>query len=141
MHVSGLFLTLILFIYTANGKVLTPCEAAQELAKGGVTRSFISNFVCVMKSESGFDTRKKTGPKALSSFNYGIFQINSSKWCGQSSKSGDCNKKCDDFITDDIKDDIECAKRIQSQEGFKYWAGWLKDCKDKPLPDLSGCKY
>ncbi|XP_043473424.1 lysozyme c-1-like [Leptopilina heterotoma] len=144
MHLMGIFLPLIIILgyYSpAQGKVLTQCEAAQELVKGGVSRSFISNFVCLMKSESGLDTRKKTGPKTMSSYCYGVFQINSAKWCEQSRKGGVCNKKCDEFITDDIQDDVACAKMIHSQEGFNHWPGWVKDCKNKALPDLSGCKY
>ncbi|KXJ78810.1 hypothetical protein RP20_CCG003387 [Aedes albopictus] len=43
------------------------------------------------------------------------------------------------FLTDDISDDIECAKQIHKDQGFSYWKGWVNKCKQKPLPDISMC--
>ncbi|CAL7950544.1 unnamed protein product [Xylocopa violacea] len=124
----------------AEAKILTQCEAARELQKAKVTRSLISNWVCLMQSESGLDTQLVTGPKTASSYSYGVFQINSSKWCSRGHSGGLCNKRCEDFANDDIQDDIECAKKIQSLEGFKAWDGWMKKCKNKPLPNVANCK-
>ena len=140
MHFSALFLILIVLVWTTQAKVLTQCEAVQELQKGGVPRTFISNYVCLMENESGLDTRKITGPKTASSYSYGVFQINSAKWCARGRVGGLCNKRCEDFADDNIQDDIICAKKIQEKEGFKYWDGWMKKCKNKPLPDISKCK-
>ena len=135
-----LIFTLTLFAWTTQAKILTQCEAVQELTKGGVSRTFISNFVCLMQNESGLDTRKITGPKAQSSYSYGVFQINSAKWCARGRAGGICNQKCEDFADDNIQDDIKCAKKIQELEGFKHWNGWMMKCKNKPLPNISGCK-
>lgn len=46
-----------------------------------------------------------------------------------------------DFLTEDIKDDIRCAKVIYNRYGFKHWKGWLSRCKARPLPDLTKCSY
>lgn len=46
-----------------------------------------------------------------------------------------------DFLTEDVKDDIKCAKVIYNRYGFKYWKGWLSRCKSRPLPDVSKCSY
>ncbi|XP_033209343.1 lysozyme c-1-like [Belonocnema kinseyi] len=131
---------LTLIVWRTQAKILTQCEAAEALIKGNISRTFISNFVCVMQNESGLDTRKITGPKAQSSFSYGVFQINSAKWCTRGRVGGICNQKCENFADDDIQDDVKCAKKIQEMEGFKHWEGWMKKCKNKPLPNISGCK-
>ncbi|CAK9827318.1 Lysozyme c-1 [Anthophora retusa] len=140
--------TLILTLLTAGffitshveAKILAECEAVQELTKAKIPRSLISNWVCLMESVSGLDTQLVTGPKTASSYNYGIFQISSLKWCSRGHSGGICNKRCEDFANDDIQDDIECAKRIQNMEGFKAWDGWVKNCKNKPLPNIGNCR-
>ena len=119
---------------------LDECTTARELVRGGISKTFISNWVCLMKSESNLDTQLITGPKTGSSYNFGIFQISSLKWCIRGRPGGICNKKCEDFANNDIQDDIVCAKKIQELEGFKAWNGWTSKCKGKPLPDVSQCK-
>lgn len=57
-------------------------------------------------------------------YSYGDFQINSTKWCSRRHW-----KYLEDFANDDIKDDIECVKQIQSVEGLKVWDGWMKKRK------------
>jgi len=124
----------------AEGKIFQKCEAVKELERAKISRSLISNWICLMQSESGMDTKKVTGPKAASSYSYGILQINSAKWCTRGRVGGICNKRCEDFLHDDIQDDITCAKIIINQEGFKSWDGWMKKCKDKPLPNIGDCR-
>lgn len=124
---------------SAWARILAPCDAAKELIKAGIQRTFISNFVCVMKTESNFDTAKKIGPGHKASYSYGIFQISSDKWCSAFRPGGICNKNCNDFLDDDIRDDITCAKTIFEMEGFKHWNGWVRSCKNGNLPNVSGC--
>ncbi|XP_066583186.1 lysozyme-like [Prorops nasuta] len=133
-------LTLCLSWKLSESKILTPCEAVQQLTRAHISKTFMSNWVCLMQSESGMNTRLITGPKSASSYSYGVFQINSAKWCTRGRRGGVCNKRCEDFADDDITDDIECAKIIQDTEGFKAWDGWMKKCKNKPLPDISNCR-
>ncbi|KOC66564.1 Lysozyme [Habropoda laboriosa] len=123
-----------------EAKILTECQAVQELTKAKISRSLISNWVCLMESVSGLDTQLVTGPKTASSYNYGIFQISSLKWCSRGRTGGLCNKRCEDFANDDIQDDIECANKIQNTEGFKAWEAWVKKCKNKPLPNIGNCR-
>lgn len=120
-------------------RVLNNCGAAEELKRGGVPGSFITTYVCIMEAESHFDTKKKTGPGAKSSFAYGIFQISSLEWCGSQGVGGICKKNCKDFLDDDIQGDIICAKVIAEQRGFKHWKRWTEDCKDRILASLSKC--
>ncbi|XP_034943356.1 lysozyme c-1-like [Chelonus insularis] len=123
-----------------SARILSECDAARELTKAKISRTFLSNWVCLMKSESGLDTNKISGPGVASSYSYGIFQISSSQWCKRGRKGGDCNAKCEDFANDDISDDIECAKKIAEMKGFQYWPKWLKNCKSGKLPNVGNCK-
>ncbi|XP_008555843.1 lysozyme C, milk isozyme isoform X1 [Microplitis demolitor] len=142
LFINCLFIFFVITKVEVNGKILSECEAARELKNSGISATFISNWVCLMKSESGLNTSLVKGPGTMSSYSYGVFQINSYKWCKRGRKGGECNAKCEDFADDDITDDIACAKKIQSTEGFKHWTGWLKKCykNEGALPDVSGCK-
>jgi len=132
---------MIVTVYSSvEGKIFTKCKAVEELQHAKISRSLMSNWICLMQSESGMDSRLVTGPKTASSYSYGILQINSAKWCTRGRKGGICNKRCEDFLHDDIQEDIECAKIIYAREGFKAWDGWLKKCKNKPLPTIENCK-
>lgn len=133
-------LTVVTVHSPVEGKILTQCEAVKELEKAKISKTFISNWVCLMQNESKMNTTLVTGPKAASSFSYGILQINSAKWCTRGRTGGICNKRCENFLNDDIQDDIACAKKIFDQEGFKTWSGWVKKCKDKPLPNIANCR-
>lgn len=124
----------------AEGKVYTRCEAAAELQRAGISRTWISNWVCLMESESGLDTTKTTGPKTASSYSYGILQINSGEYCTRGRRGGTCNLRCESLIGDNIQEDIACAKKIFDSKGFAYWSGWMRSCKNKPLPNLSNCR-
>ena len=133
----------LVILATATGgdaKILSMCEAVRALQQQQIPRSLVSNWICLMNSESGMDTQKVTGPKIASSYSFGIFQINSGKWCSRGHTGGLCNKRCEDFANDDIQDDIVCAKMIYDREGFKAWEGWQKKCKSKPLPNIGVCK-
>ncbi|EFN74565.1 Lysozyme c-1 [Camponotus floridanus] len=129
-------LTVLAIRSLVEGKKLTECEVVKELDRAKISKSLFSNWVCLIKSESGMDTALITGPKAASSYSFGILQISSSKWCTRGRKGGICNKRCEDFLDDDIKDDIACGKKIFDQDGFKAWSGWMKKCKNKPLPNV-----
>lgn len=130
----------LLFTRQAEAKVLTQCQAVKELQVAGVSRTLMSNWVCLMENVSHMNTRLVTGPGTAASFSFGIFQINSRKWCVRGRKGGLCNKRCEDFADDNIQDDIVCANKILDTEGFKSWEAWMKKCKNKPLPNIGHCK-
>ncbi|XP_053689898.1 lysozyme c-1-like isoform X2 [Sabethes cyaneus] len=136
----GCFLLSILLITgnLANAKVFQKCPLARLLDSQQISRTLISNWICLVNAESGGDTSKKVSHDNLSA-SYGIFQINSKEWCRVGRKGGKCNKNCEAFLTDDISDDIDCAKLIYKDVGFSYWKGWVSKCKQKPLPDISHC--
>ncbi|XP_012227980.1 lysozyme-like [Linepithema humile] len=136
-----LFILMVITVYSSvDGKILTQCELVKELERSKISRSLFSNWVCLVQSESRMDTRLVTGPKTASSYSYGILQINSAKWCTRGRKGGICNKRCEDFLHDNIQEDIECAKIIVNRDGFKAWDGWTKKCKNKALPIIGNCR-
>ncbi|CAO1346397.1 unnamed protein product [Diamesa serratosioi] len=125
----------------SDAKVFKRCELAKELSQNTlIERSFISHWVCLIESESGAQTSKVQEYPNLST-SYGIFQINSKEWCRKGRKGGECGMKCEDFLNEDIKDDIKCAKVIYNRNGFKGWIEWISRCKNRPLPDVSKCSY
>ena len=70
-----------------------------------------------MESESGGNTGKVSEFPNLSA-SYGLFQINSKEWCRKGRKGGECGVKCEDFLDEDIRDDVKCAKVIYNRNGF-----------------------
>lgn len=132
-------LTIVSIGLPVEGKIVQVCDAVKELGQAKISKTLFSNWICLMQSESGMNTALLTGPKTASSYSHGILQINSARWCTRGRVGGFCNKRCEDFLNDDIKDDIACAKKIFDQEGFKAWDGWTKKCKNKPLPNIAHC--
>ncbi|GLV43508.1 uncharacterized protein CBL_04050 [Carabus blaptoides fortunei] len=122
----------------SSGKVYTRCGLSQELNKRNFPRSFLSNWVCLIESESGKDTSKVTN-KANGSKSYGLFQINSREWCVAGRAGGKCGIRCEDLINEDLADDVACAKKVYSQKGFQAWDGWVRSCYKKSLNDVSNC--
>ncbi|XP_078416530.1 lysozyme C-2-like [Cetorhinus maximus] len=119
----------LLFLVT-SGKVYEKCELVQVFKdKGldGFDGHSLANWVCVVESESKFNSNLRTKIT-----NYGIFQINSRRWCddGISKFSHNlCQINCTSLLDDDITDDIECAKEVAlSQLGIENWPGWRKSC-------------
>ncbi|XP_055839269.1 lysozyme-like [Episyrphus balteatus] len=113
----------------ANGKQYMRCELCKELIqKYNFDKTFLSNWICMIEHESGRDTTK-VSRKPNGSASYGIFQINSKGWCTIGRKGGICNTKCEDFLNDNITDDVACAKKIYAREGFQHWSGWVRNCK------------
>ncbi|XP_038657142.1 lysozyme C-1-like isoform X3 [Scyliorhinus canicula] len=147
------FLILSALLTGVRPYVYQKCELAELLHKNGLDgyRGYnLANWVCLVQHESNYDTRvigrNRRGGKNLSS-DYGIFQINSIRWCedGRTQntrklKNG-CKKSCRDFINDNITDDIQCVKRIVRPQGMNAWYGWKKRCQKRNLNDfLDDCK-
>ncbi|KAG8129729.1 hypothetical protein E2320_016450 [Naja naja] len=104
-------------VYINEAKVFTKCELASILkGKGmdGYHGYSLGNWICMAYHESRYNSRAVGPRNSDGSRDYGIFQINSRYWCknNQGPTANGCNKPCSAFTNDDIKDDIECAKRI-----------------------------
>ncbi|XP_049308567.1 lysozyme-like [Bactrocera dorsalis] len=140
---AALLLSCLLLSYRMDAKEYMRCQLTRELLlKYGINKTFLSNWICLIEHESNRSTKVlKRNPNGSRS--YGLFQINSKEWCRVSRKGGLCGNKCEDFLDDNIDDDVACAKRIFQRDGFKNWPGWSASCRNpQNLPNLRlACKY
>ncbi|XP_030368954.1 lysozyme [Scaptodrosophila lebanonensis] len=127
-----------LLMSQTQAKLLTRCQLAKELLRHDFPRSYLSNWVCLVESESGRSTSKSM-QLPNQSVSYGLFQINSKNWCRKGRRGGICNIKCEDFLNDEISDDSRCAMQIFNRHGFQAWPGWMSKCRGRTLPDVSRC--
>ncbi|XP_013111753.1 lysozyme c-1 [Stomoxys calcitrans] len=128
------------------GKKYLRCELSRELVeKYKINKTFLSNWICLIEHESDRDTKKVTR-LGNGENKFGIFQI-SSKECDagngkvtacDTQKYPCCKVKCENFLNDDISDDVQCAQRIFDLKGFQNWNGWSSFCRNtQNLPNLS----
>ncbi|XP_064547018.1 lysozyme [Drosophila montana] len=136
--VLSLSLILLLSLSATQSKLLTRCQLAKELLRHDFPRSYLSNWVCLVESESGRSTSKSM-QLPNQSVSYGLFQINSKNWCRKGRRGGICNIKCEEFLNDEISDDSRCAMQIFNRHGFQAWPGWMSKCRGRTLPDVSRC--
>ncbi|XP_062975630.1 lysozyme C-1-like [Elgaria multicarinata webbii] len=142
-----LVLTLLCVLIAANeAKEFERCELAKDLKEHGMDGYHgisLDNWVCMAKHESDYNTAAVGPPNSDSSRDYGIFQINSRYWCsnGQGPSANGCGKPCSAFTTDDITDDIECAKKVvRDPQGMDAWVAWRNHCKGKDVSQYTrGC--
>lgn len=136
--------TLALAAAGAQAKIYNRCDLAYEMIhKHGFAKSTISEWICLVANESGYNTRAKGGPNWDGSYDWGLFQINDYYWCTTSgaTRYNDCNVSCSKLVDDNISDDCTCAKKIYKRHGFDAWYGWQKGCKGKDTSSyISGCK-
>ncbi|XP_017051134.1 lysozyme isoform X2 [Drosophila ficusphila] len=137
MWIIPVLILLLLESKQVESKKYQRCELTRVLVENyHFDKTFISNWICLVEHESYLDTSKIT-VNQNDSKNYGLFQISSKNYCSEGRKGGQCNMKCEDFSNDDIGDDIACARMIQEREGFKYWKGWERYCRNpQNLPNL-----
>lgn len=142
MKTSFVFLLSALSLLQVQGKIISKCTLATTLSKSGIPMKELRDWVCLVKAESNFDT-KKIFNKNDKSKNWGIFQINDKYWCrpddGRDSDNG-CHLSCEtELLADDITRATICAKKIKANKGFKAWDGWQKKCQGKTLPTVKEC--
>ncbi|KAH9634840.1 hypothetical protein HF086_000051, partial [Spodoptera exigua] len=85
-----LFLTLCLGL---QAKVYKRCELTRELLKNNFSRTFLSNWVCLIEQESERNTSAIVVKSSRRKF-YGLFQIGS-EWCKEGKKGGKCDIACE----------------------------------------------
>ncbi|CAG9799867.1 unnamed protein product [Chironomus riparius] len=119
----------IVLINNSEAKVFSKCEFARAMSNAGFSRASLPNWVCLVKSESNFNSRVKGGPNSNGSYDWGIFQINDKYWCKVGYKGGDCNMNCNQLVDDNISDDIACTKIIYKRHGYNAWYGWKNKCQ------------
>ncbi|KAM6044177.1 lysozyme C [Chlamydotis macqueenii] len=128
-----------------QGKRISRCDLVKILRQNGFegfVGKTVADWVCLVQHESSYNTRafNNNGP----SRDYGIFQINSQYWCDDGRTRGSknaCRTSCSKFQDDNIKDDIQCAKKIaQEAKGLTPWYAWRDHCRGRNLNSyVRGC--
>lgn len=125
-----LTITFTFLIHTATSKVYGRCELAKELRDiYGIPENQLATWICIIGHESSYNT------SAISegAESYGLFQISREYWCLPNGRG--CGVACSALRDDDIRDDVDCAKRIFEQhqritgDGFKAWTLYNYRCK------------
>ncbi|KAJ1162073.1 hypothetical protein NDU88_002551 [Pleurodeles waltl] len=136
-----LILGLCLTLPAAHGKIFERCELASIMKRmelDGYTGYSLPNWVCTAYHESGFNTEAVNFNPGDKSKDYGIFQINSRRWCkdDRTPKSHNiCRTPCSAFLQDNITQAVQCAKTVVSSQGMSAWVAWNTYCKDKDLSE------
>ena len=93
IFVTVLFISAVISGF--NAKKYTECELAVELVQHGFPRASINDWVCLVKSESGMDTKLTNIYNKDGSKDWGLFQINDRYWCKGSARSKNvCGFNC-----------------------------------------------
>ncbi|XP_026331784.1 uncharacterized protein LOC113239129 [Hyposmocoma kahamanoa] len=137
--ISKCSLALVACVESASHQ-LTRCQLVSELRKNSFPAAQLRDWVCLVEHESSRYTDIVGKLNSDGSRDYGLFQINDRYWCSNTTQPGkDCNVTCADLLTNDITKSAQCAKKIFSRQSFNAWYGWIYNCKNKPLPDISQC--
>ncbi|XP_062583568.1 lysozyme c-1-like [Saccostrea cucullata] len=144
---SLMLMTLAVMVMTVHGKTFTKCELARELARNGVPRADIDDYVCMAQYESSFRTGVISGvnPDKHKSRDHGLFQINDYWNCdpkdGRKTKNG-CKHPCSGYFNDNISDDIACVRQLKREHrGFGFSYAWRDNCRNLSSSYLRGCNY
>ena len=96
MNFSAALLALVA-VTVSEAKIYNRCDLAYEMIHTyGFASGSISEWICLISHESGYNTAAKGGPNYDGSYDWGLFQVNDYYWCsgsGEASKYNDCNVK------------------------------------------------
>ncbi|ROL42658.1 Lysozyme C [Anabarilius grahami] len=120
----------LMWMSLCESRTLGRCEVVNIFrAEGldGFEGFSLGNYVCTAYWESRFKTQRVR--TADTGKDYGIFQINSFKWCDDGTPGGKnlCNLPCSDLLRDDLKASVECAKLIVRTDGLKSWQVFIEN--------------
>lgn len=81
---------------SALARRFTKCEVAREMYSIGYSMDSLPDWMCLVESESAFNSSSVGGPNSNGSFDWGIFQINDNYWCEAEFEglSNDCGIEC-----------------------------------------------
>ncbi|XP_028826392.1 lysozyme C [Denticeps clupeoides] len=119
------------------------CEVAKifkEQGLDGFEGHSLGNYICMAFWESKWKTTKVRESDVGK--DYGIFQINSFKWCDDGTPGGknQCKVACGELLKDDLTASITCAKTIVKSEGLKSWDTWDSYCNGRRMTRwVKGC--
>ncbi|XP_061391499.1 lysozyme 2-like [Musca vetustissima] len=124
----------------AEARIYDRCSLARELQILGVPRYELSSWICIAERESTYNSYAVGPPNWDGSHDYGIFQINDKYWCAPPSGAFShnlCKINCNDLLSDSIAADLQCARLILREQGWKAWSVW-QYCNNA-LPYIDDC--
>lgn len=78
-----------------SARRFTKCEVAQAMyATGEYTIESLPDWMCLVNSESSFNSSAIGGPNTNGSSDWGLFQVNDNFWCTLEGVGKDCNVNC-----------------------------------------------
>ncbi|NP_001075521.1 alpha-lactalbumin isoform X1 [Oryctolagus cuniculus] len=111
---------------------LTRCELTEKLKElDGYRDISMSEWICTLFHTSGLDTKITVNNNG--STEYGIFQISDKLWCvsKQNPQSKNiCDTPCENFLDDNLTDDVKCAMKILDKEGIDHWLAHKPLCSE-----------
>ncbi|XP_059620889.1 lysozyme c-1 [Phlebotomus argentipes] len=134
------FVLLGLFLGLCDARRYDECELARELAQY-FPRSQLPDWICLVQSESNFDTRAMNKHNKDGSWDWGLFQINDRYWCSghHHERKNICGIDCETMLNSGLGYQINCVKKIHKIHGFEGWEGWKAKCMGRNLPSLDHC--
>nr|CAH0105061.1 unnamed protein product [Daphnia galeata] len=151
---TSLFMTGVLMVFMASwcvplGRAQTydRCQLARDLLhKYKLPANQISQWICLVRWESNFNTSAIGSLNSDGSLDHGLFQISDLYWCDHGNgMDGACGLTCESLRNEDIKDDVICAKRIFRQHqhltgnGFNAWVAWKHRCQGNTDSYIADC--
>ncbi|XP_017059465.1 lysozyme X [Drosophila ficusphila] len=140
MRAALVICVLAVAISVTLARTMDRCSLAREMYRLGVPKSQLARWTCIARHESDYRTHVVGPPNSDGSNDYGIFQINDRYWCQPASgkySSNGCNINCNELLTDNIRNSVRCAQKVQGEQGWTAWATW-EYCSG-PLPSIDDC--
>ncbi|XP_026860192.2 lysozyme C [Electrophorus electricus] len=134
----------LMWLAVCESRRLSRCEVVRIFKQQGLEgfEGFnLGNYVCMAYWESKWKTHKVRDSSEMGK-DYGIFQINSFKWCEDGTVGGKnlCKLPCGALLNDNLKASIDCLKLIVRREGLKSWDTWDNYCNGRKMSRwVRGC--
>nr|XP_023654097.1 lysozyme C-like [Paramormyrops kingsleyae] len=141
-----LFLVLLALLPACRGRRLSRCEVVRIFKQQGLDgfEGFaLGNYVCMAFWESRWKTDKVRDSNNIGK-DYGVFQINSFKWCDDGTAGGEnlCKVHCAELLNDNLTASVNCTKTIVKKEGLKSWDSWNDYCNGRRIKRwVHGCDF
>nr|XP_060615719.1 alpha-lactalbumin-like [Anolis sagrei ordinatus] len=115
------------------------CELYDELMKNGLDGFEglnLGHWICLTLFATGYNTNHYEFTRGIPY--YGLFYLSGREWCTNERHASKnlCKIHCEKFLDDDIRDDIECAKKVAaSKKGMLSWKPFQDYCRH-PMPEI-----
>ncbi|XP_067321669.1 lysozyme C-like isoform X1 [Anolis sagrei] len=126
---------LVLFVLLLIGNAARKFELCElyyklrALGMDGFRGIEVKKLVCL----SQFPAEGNTRHYAVDHRNipyYGIFQLSGHEWCdnGRHTTQNKCNTSCNNFLDDNIRDDVQCLKKVLTEYRINHWRHYKNNC-------------